>query len=175
MSGWYGFPCDWLMFTLSKLRSMRSGSVIVPGLRRSSASPVCTFAGTLSFGTPSPGSGVGATTSTAGAWVARSWASAVGTPMPAPHASIPPKLRLTIVVHPPPPRRIFPSFDLEEKLTSATPGPSGKFPAQFGTVSGRVARGRTLFQTSGVTLLRKRSSWRGQAPALQSIVIADPP
>src|SRR5262245_50261726 len=99
MSGWYGFPCDWLMFTLSKVRSIRSGSVIVPGLRRSCASPDCTFAGTLSLGTPSPGSGVGATTSTGGALTPFSsdWAYAA-TQMP--QASIPSRPPLARVAPP---------------------------------------------------------------------------
>src|SRR5262245_35359955 len=51
---------------------MKSGIVSTPGLRSSAAPPVWTFAGTLSRGTPTPGSGVIPITSTAGSL----WASA---------------------------------------------------------------------------------------------------
>src|SRR5215468_10024401 len=58
---------------------MSWGAVMVAGLRRSSASPVCTFAGTASFGNPRPGSGVVEMTWTGGALTsvaAGCWANA---------------------------------------------------------------------------------------------------
>src|SRR5262245_12671181 len=51
---------------------MKSGTVSTPGLRSSAAPPVCTLAGILSRGAPTPGSGVTPITSTTGS----PWASA---------------------------------------------------------------------------------------------------
>src|SRR5262249_16999231 len=81
-SGWNGFPWAALTVTLSRPRSMKSGSVSTPGLRSSAAPPVCTLAGMLSRGAPTPGNGGVPITSTTGSL----WASAGAQ---AAHASIP--------------------------------------------------------------------------------------